>query len=113
MRRAATDKRIRAPPTSPLPPLVSCAEGVARNELIKFDSASRSFRATVVLALDILLAADVIDALSQPIDEVAFATLYKISIVVIARTVLAITLGQEIKSLEDALEREQAAGLAR
>ena len=69
----------------------------------------RQLGATVVLALDILLAADVLDALSQPIDEVAFATLYKISIVVVARTVLAITLGAELGKLEDALAQEQAA----
>ena len=67
----------------------------------------------LLLLLTTCLPPKVLDALSQPIDEVAFATLYKISIVVVARTVLAITLGSELRLLEDALAQEQAAGVAR
>lgn len=65
-----------------------------------------------MVALTLLVVADVIDTLVKPVHEYEMANLYKLGIVATIRTGLSFSLGRELKEVEEALEESQREGEA-
>jgi len=67
---------------------------------IKFDLGQ-----TITFALELLVAADVIDTLTKSAHSYHIETLYKILLIVVIRTTLAYFLGKEMGDLEHKLHK--------
>uniref|UniRef100_A0A7S4DW44 carbonic anhydrase n=1 Tax=Lotharella globosa TaxID=91324 RepID=A0A7S4DW44_9EUKA len=90
----------------------SCVQHPTMSEVSKISMSFMRFRFLkgVVLSLEVLVAADVIDLLTTPMDAATFELLGIISIVVVIRTVLSYHMTHEYEELEQeyAMEREEA-----
>lgn len=64
------------------------------------DSIRLSLGSIISFALELLVAADIIDTLTKPVHEYNLITLFKVAIVVIIRTVLSYFLDHELDELE-------------
>lgn len=60
------------------------------------------FAKAVILSLEILVAADVIDTLAKPVEAQTFTQLGLISMIVVIRTVLSLHLGHELHQIKEA-----------
>jgi uncharacterized membrane protein len=58
------------------------------------------FAKAVILSLEVLVAADVIDTLAKPVEAQTFTQLGLISLIVVIRTVLSLHLGHELHSIK-------------
>ena len=69
------------------------------------DTIRLSLGSNIIFALEILIAADVIDTLTKPVHSYTLEGLYKIAVVVLIRTTLSYFLGKELEEIENKLEK--------
>ena len=79
-----------------------CKSALLSNSPLSLSVVRVQFAKSVILSLEILVAADVIDTLAKPVEAQTFTQLGLISLIVVIRTVLSLHLGHELHQIKNA-----------
>ena len=79
-----------------------CKSALLSNSPLSLSVVRVQFAKSVILSLEILVAADVIDTLAKPVEAQTFTQLGLISLIVVIRTVLSLHLGHELHQIKQA-----------
>ncbi len=75
--------------------------------IVSLDEVRLDLGQNIIFALEVLVAADVIDTLTKSAHSYAIEHLYKIALIVMIRTVLAYFLDKELVELTEKLEKKK------
>lgn len=81
--------------------------------IVTLDEVRLELGESIIFALEVLVAADVIDTLTKSAHSYAIEHLYKIALIVLIRTVLAYFLDKELDGLAEKLEKKKHGKAAR